>query len=222
MNFYFIERPFGSHCYFALDAGRSPGTLHLYLEEYKLWASYTKIDNGLVQHDYQNNQSRNLWFVRSCHCLKTVMKLPTDEDPKTCKECAKLGSHQDGPQRRIVRFVAKYCQAMYLNKKLFSPEEEAQKYFEEVGKMTFARRCAAWQEVEKLSLAELQQNTRKAWNTIPDTESTAAIHAFKDSVVTPCLGVHVNSIDDKFKTLFHKFSEAMGSQDLTVPGLAKM
>ena len=200
---------------YIVSSSLSPGTLHLYIEEFQLWATHSKLSSKLGKHGYSCSFRDNVWYLKHSDC-KSTSEVPymLGEVPQTCKLCSRLGSPRE-VQRRVLRFAGKYYGALLLNKKLFAPEEETAEYINSTSETTFGKRCALWGTLLKLSLPELQQCVRKQFATLHSDETTPQLLSFIDWVVEPCKRVHVASIDEKYKTLFAKFSNALSSEHLT-------
>ena len=200
-----LDIPCPGYC---IESGKSPGTLHIFEEEFKLWVTHNDISQ-LSQHSYWWDMSKNIWCLRSSECTQELIQ----ESEGCCAKC-KLLSNPKGPQRHALRFAGKYYAALLLNKRLFCTESEVSEFVQKVASTSFGSRSDVWLKIQQMRNADLQQFVRNSFSTIPPKQQTQNLALLLSSTVAPALSVHVSAIDNKMRTLFAQFAQAVDENQL--------
>lgn len=183
------------------------GGLGLYEAEFRLWASYGRVDSDTTRHSYWCDLASNKWHCRHSRCSGK----PFRGGP--CSQCLSMAD-SNGIRRQVVRFATKWYAAFLLSKRLFYSDKEAQQYEASISQTMFGQRVSTWTQITQLSNAELQQFVRKSWRMKP-SEISDKIKDFLGFVITPCLNVHVTSIDCRMQSMFSQFAAAIDKNELS-------
>lgn len=189
----------------------SSGTLHLFEEEFKLWATHSMV-TGKTDHTYWCDISQDVWFARSDKCNGDLHAGQKEGD--CCHACQSLGEPQ-ALLRYVLKFAFKYHAAILLKKRLFHSEKEVEEHLAMISKTAFASRCYQWEKVHSLSNIELQQYVRQGFATISPEKRSQNLQNFMDSSVAPVLQVNACSVDNKAKALFSHFAVAVRGHQLS-------
>ena len=135
------------------------GSLHHYVSEFALWASFSNMTNKLCQNKIWCDVSENEWFARHSKCVGNV-----PHGMVRCSFCTSL-AQPSGLQRTIVHFVMKYVAARLLHAKLFGTKTQVDDLLSEISNTAFGQRHATyWKKLQTLNLVELQKYVRNAFH----------------------------------------------------------
>lgn len=189
-----------------------------YFDEYKTWATFTKLDTNVAKHSYWCSLSDDKWWVRHKDCEKTFVqpvhpKEPEETPAKCCSKCSELALPQ-AIQKRVVRFASKTYAARLLQKRLFFSENEAKEFEDSIDKSVFGiNNKKFWQNLKKLTNGELQSYVKRTWKSIPPSTHTPQLENFLSTVVHPATEVHASAVKSNLVCLSSQFVEAlMGNQ----------
>lgn len=192
-----------------LVSPESHGTLGLFGEEFRLWATHNKLTSS--KHTYWIDVPSQKYLCRHHSC--TGQTLP---GTRCCRMCNGLGDPKGGVQRCVLRFAAKYNASVLLMKRLFFGKDEALAFEAQIQQTTWGNRSDQWGKMVKCQNHELQAFVRKSWSFIGSDEYTPNLFAFIDSVVTPSLNVNVHAVNDEMQTVFKQYTRALAGLELTV------
>lgn len=198
---------------YCVTSPRSGGTLCNYPEEFKLWVTYNNsFHHTWTKHEYRADFTAGHWYVRHNDCQEEDL-LPGFSH---CRMCKQLGDPKR-VVRNVLRFIMKYHAALLLNKRLFSADEEATIYAEEVMQSRYGlRHRVQWEKMCALKPADLQNFVRSSWMSIPAQEMSKNSKLFISAYVQPTLRVNATSINSQMKALFSGFVQALAKQNMTV------
>ncbi|CAK9013633.1 unnamed protein product [Durusdinium trenchii] len=189
---------------------KSTGALKSYLEDFKRWTHFTSLSET-ASHKYYTDLTSDSWYIKSKNCLGNF-----SSPSLCCSACNILGDARKGVVRYVSRFSFKYNAATLLSKRMFSLEDEAQKFLTSLAETTFGRvHVKRWKRISDLQTHQLQKCVRQMWQKNQVQTETPAFEVFRSSVVVPCLSVQSKSINERMTTLFAGFANALSSEDMT-------
>lgn len=196
-------------------------SLHYYYKELKLWATHTIMKVGNLsdrQHEYVHDMNTDTLVIRSTDCEKEWRKRDVPE-ATCCKKCWMLSGPKRN-QRVVVRFIAKYYAAKLLQKRLFFSDEEADSFLRYVDETHYGKNnTEKWNLIKNLENHQLQAYVRRAWMSTNCKDRSANSLLFIDTVVEPCMRVHVGSLKSNVAALSSRFLDAMCQNKQSEPCL---
>eukprot|EP00435_Cladocopium_sp_Y103_P058102 s1370_g20.t1 len=200
----------------------APSVLHSYHEELRLWLSFAlmetfpKLQDGNIRHNiYSLDVATDRLTIFHRRCEKKFV--PTSQSIPCCRECWSITGSR-GLRKTLVRFCLKFYAAHLLQKRFFFPEDQLTAWLESLqGSMFMNNNARTWAGLQKLSNRELQVWVRKAWTSMNDHHKTPPIASFLNSVVEPCLQVHVGSVKSNLVALSSQFLDALCKNQQSEP-----
>eukprot|EP00435_Cladocopium_sp_Y103_P020222 s835_g4.t3 len=188
---------------------KSTGTLHMYKDEFHIWATHTKLE-GKAAHSYWQDASNHKWYVWHKNCSG----LRPDLQSMCCRLCESLGEPK-AIQRLVVSFLRNFHSANLLSQRLYGTPEEQQEFIDQVEASAFGQfNCSSWEKLQSLPLHQLQAFVQGSYGTYPDHIMTSNMRYFIATVVRPCLKVNVTCLDAGLARVSAQFVHALANRRL--------